>query len=127
MIFMYHLSLLYKEQVNIMTFETVYARELAMYVRENDSVVVDIRLPGNYEECHWQQAVNLPFEFTDDYEQILDKGQSIVFYCEHGGSSMQLARYLGRRGYKTATVIGGYEAMKKFDEKCLKKSNFVPQ
>ena len=103
-----------------MTFDTVYARELAMYVRENDAVVIDIRPPKNYEKCHWPEAINLPFDFTDDYEPLLDKNRYVVFYCEHGGSSMQLARYMGRRGYKTATVIGGFEAMKKFDEKCLK-------
>ena len=104
-----------------MTFDTVYARELAMYVRDKDAMVVDIRPPQKYEICHWPGAVNYPFDFTDSYEEILDKNRTIVFYCEHGGSSMQLARYLGRRGYKTATVMGGYEAMKKFDEKCLKK------
>ena len=34
--------------------------------------------------------------------------QSVIFYCTHGGSSMKLARYLGNRGFDTATVIGGY-------------------
>lgn len=104
-----------------MIFDTVYARDLDMYVRENRSIVIDIRSPRMYEECHWPDAINMPFEFTDSYEAVLDKKQAIVFYCEHGGSSMQLARYMGRKGYKAGTVIGGYEAMKKFDEKCLKK------
>ena len=48
---------------------------------------------------------------TDIYENVLRKDRYYILYCDHGGSSMQLARYLGRRGYKVASVIGGYTAM----------------
>lgn len=104
-----------------MVFDTVYARDLAMVEREKNALVVDIRLEREYEGCHWPGAVNLPFELTDSYEAVLDKERYLIFYCEHGSSSMQLARYMGRKGYHAATVIGGYEAIKKFDEKCFKK------
>jgi thiosulfate sulfurtransferase len=30
---------------------------------------------------------------------------------------MQLARQLGQEGYRTATVVGGYEAMRKLNKK----------
>jgi rhodanese-related sulfurtransferase len=40
----------------------------------------------------------------------------LVFYCAHGGNSMQTARRLGLQGYRTATVIGGYPAMAKWME-----------
>ena len=105
-----------------MTFDTVYARELAMYVRENDAVVIDIRPPKNYEKCHWPEAINLPFDFTDDYEPLLDKNRYVVFYCEHGGSSMQLARELGIKGYMVATVVGGYEGILKYQKKVVENN-----
>ena len=50
----------------------------------------------------------------------LDASQSVIFYCTHGGSSMKLARYLGNRGFDTATVIGGYNAMCGYQKKLQK-------
>ena len=70
-------------------------------------------LKREFEEEHWGGALSLPLHETDSYEEILDKRKRIILYCQHGGNSMQLARYLGRRGYNVATVIGGYETMKK--------------
>lgn len=104
-----------------MNFNIVYARELDMYVKRKNALLIDIRSERLFNECHWEAAVSMPFETTDSYEKLLDKRKPLIFYCEHGGSSMKLARYLGKKGYDTATVIGGYEAMKNFMEKCFKK------
>ena len=46
-------------------------------------------------------------------------------YCEHGGGSMQMARMLGQEGYQVATVVGGYEAMKKVQENYFKNRRNV--
>ena len=54
------------------------------------------------------------------HESELDASQSVIFYCTHGGSSMKLARYLGNRGFDTATVIGGYNAMCGYQKKLQK-------
>ena len=50
----------------------------------------------------------------------LPKRRRLILYCDHGGSSMQLARELGQEGYQVSTVVGGYEAMKKVRENYFK-------
>lgn len=103
-----------------MTFKIVYVRDLAMYVRENNALLIDIRSKSLYEKGHCNGAINMPLETTDSYEKQIDINQEYILYCEHGGNSMKLARYLGKRGYSVASLIGGYQAIKNFGEKCLK-------
>lgn len=59
-------------------------------------------------------AVNYPYDDISRGKRYLPKGRKLILYCEHGGGSMQMARMLGQEGYQVATVVGGYEAMKKF-------------
>ena len=62
----------------------------------------------------------MPMDITDSYEELLNRTQPVIFYCTHGGSSMKLARYLGNRGFDTATVIGGYNALCGYQKKLQK-------
>ena len=55
----------------------------------------------------------------------MPKGRKLILYCEHGGGSMQMARMLGQEGYQVATVVGGYEAMKKVQENYFKNRRNV--
>ncbi len=84
--------------------------------REQRAIVIDIRSRDEYRLGHWQGAINYPEEETKDYTKVLSRQRPIIIYCQHGGSSMQLARLLGRNGYEVGTVVGGYEAMKKLAE-----------
>ena len=45
-----------------------------------------------------------------------------MLVCEHGGSSMQLARELGIKGYMVATVVGGYEGILKYQKKVVENN-----
>ena len=55
----------------------------------------------------------------------LPRNRKMILYCEHGGGSMQIARKLGREGYRVATVVGGYEALKKVQETYFKNRRNV--
>ena len=91
-----------------------------MLRREKGAILIDIRSGEEYEKEHWKDAINLPEEDMNDYTKALSKRRCLILYCQHGGSSMQLARNLGKLGYSVGTVIGGYEAMKKFQESYFK-------
>ena len=69
---------------------------------------------------YFHVALSMPMDITDSYESELDASQSVIFYCTHGGSSMKQSRYLGNRGFDTATVIGGYNAMGGYEKKLQK-------
>lgn len=97
-----------------MTFGIVYPKDIEALRIKKRAILIDIRSRDKYREGHWEGAINYPEEDIEDYTKVLWKRRPIILYCQHGGSSMQLARTLGRSGYEVGTVIGGYEAMRKF-------------
>ena len=98
-----------------MKIEVVYQKDIERLRVERRAIVVDIRSRDAYRSGHWEGAINYPEDEVVDYTQVLGKNRMIILYCQHGGSSMQLARNLGRNGYTVGTVVGGYDAMKKID------------
>lgn len=99
-----------------MTFGIVYPKDIEVLRIKKRAILIDIRSRDKYREGHWEGAISYPEEEIEDYTKVLGKRRPIILYCQHGGSSMQLARTLGRSGYEVGTVIGGYEAMKKYKE-----------
>ena len=99
-----------------MTFAIVYPKDISRLRIEKRAIVIDIRSRDDYRQGHWEGAINYPEEDVEDYTKVLLKKRPIIIYCQHGGSSMQLARMLGRKGYEVGSVVGGYEAIKKFKE-----------
>lgn len=97
-----------------MTFGIVYPKDIERLRIEKRAILIDIRPRDAYREEHWEGAINYPEAEIEDYRKVLQKKRPIILYCQHGGSSMQLARTLGRAGYEVGTVIGGYEAMRKY-------------
>ena len=99
-----------------MTFAIVYPKDIERLRIEKRAILIDIRSKDAYREGHWEGAINYPEADVEDYTKVLTKKRPLILYCQHGGSSMQLARTLGRASYEVGTVIGGYEAMKKYKE-----------
>ena len=97
-----------------MTFGIVYPKDIERLRNEKRAILIDIRSRDAYREGHWEGAINYPEEEFEDYTKVLYKKRPVILYCQHGGSSMQLARALGRSGYEVGTVIGGYEAMMRY-------------
>lgn len=108
-----------------MDFQIVYASQLEQVLRESRGVLIDIREPEDYQAGHWPNAVNYPYEMFEQKKLRLPKNRKLILYCEHGGGSMQIARMLGRQGYQVATVVGGYEALKKVQETYFKNRRNV--
>lgn len=101
------------------TFEIVYASDVEKFVREHRAILIDIREREDYKRGHWPGAVNVPYDEMEKTMRI-PMNRYLLLYCEHGGGSMQMAKRLGQEGYRVATVIGGYEAMKKVQENYFK-------
>ena len=97
-----------------MTFAIVYPKDIEGLRIEKRAILIDIRSRNEYAQGHWEGAINYPEEEIEDYTKVLTRKRPIIVYCGHGGASMQLARTLGRSGYEVGTVVGGYEAMKKY-------------
>ena len=108
-----------------MDFTIVYASELMDRIRKSNALLVDIREKEDYAKGHWPGAFNYPYDDISRGKRYLPKGRKLILYCEHGGGSMQMARMLGQEGYQVATVVGGYEAMKKVQENYFKNRRNV--
>lgn len=80
-----------------------------------NSVLVDVRTPGEYAEGHVPGAVNIEDRLfarkNQAYvESILpDKTAHIYTYCYSGSRSGMAAAFLRQMGYMRAENIGGYE------------------
>ena len=97
-----------------MSFDIIYARDILKLAKIKNAIIIDIREKKEYEAEHLENAINIPYENEKVYEKMLSKRRYYILYCDRGGSSMKIARYLGRMGYKVATVIGGYDSIEKF-------------
>ena len=91
--------------------ETISAKMLDYYVGRFDALIIDLRDRKEYAKGHVQGAVNMPYAELEEKERFdFPKGKILVLYCDRGGASLKLARHLGKLGYKTRSVIGGFQA-----------------
>lgn len=89
--------------------ETISAKMLDYFIDRSDSVIIDIRDPDSYRKSHIRGAINYPYEELNSI-QNLPKDKLLIFYCQRGGSSMSAARLFLRKGYRTRSLVGGFEA-----------------
>lgn len=100
-----------------MTFELIYPQELQNIQRRENAEIIDIRSAKDYRKGHVAGAVHLSPDEMDDFEGRFQKNRFYILYCEYGGSSMQYARDLGRKGYRVGTVVGGWNAIRKYQDR----------
>lgn len=89
--------------------ETISAKMLDYYVGRSDALIIDLRERDAYAAGHVRTAVNVPYA---ELEERMDfpKMKTLIFYCERGGASMMAAKLMARLGWRTRSVIGGFEA-----------------
>jgi rhodanese-related sulfurtransferase len=81
-----------------------------------DAIFIDAREADEYKDGHIKGAINLPFDWWDDYwdevRPLLDPSKEIVAYC--GGQDCELSLFLARElkveGFEKAYVFfGGWQ------------------
>ena len=94
--------------------ETISAKMLDYYVDRMDSLIIDLRSEENYQKSHIKGAVSCPYDESEEPDNCLmgsfPQGKLLVFYGARGGASMKAAKRLAKRGYRTRSVIGGFQA-----------------
>jgi rhodanese-related sulfurtransferase len=71
---------------------------------------IDVRLPSEYEHCHFDQSVNVPLYFVRLKLKTLDPAVQYVVCCDNGRRSSAAAYILGERGFETYVLRGGIAA-----------------
>lgn len=89
--------------------ETISAKMLDYYVGRPDALIIDLRERETYRKVHIKSAINIPYGELDE-KKDLPQEKVLIFYCDRGGASMEAARRMVRKGYRTRSVIGGFTA-----------------
>ena len=98
-----------KKETDIMTFETISAREMDRYVNRRGYLLLDLRSPGEYAAGHMRGARSLPYDNIGPGIR-LQRDLIYILYCERGASSLLAARKLAAMGYRVKSVVGGLHA-----------------
>ncbi len=75
--------------------------------------LVDVRMPGEWEQMHIAQAISKPLPKLTAMLEDLDRGQPVAVHCKSGYRSSIATSMLKREGFtQVMNVIGGIDAWK---------------
>ena len=98
--------------------------EFAEQFNEN-SKIIDVRKPTEYEAEHVNEAFSRPLDLISDWAGNIDDSEHFFLHCAGGYRSMIAASILNSRGIRNFTEIDG--GFNKIKETSVPKSNFVCQ
>ena len=68
---------------------------------------LDVRLPSEFEHCHFDEAISVPLYFVRLKLKTLDPAVPYVVCCDNGRRSSAAAYILSERGFDTCVLRGG--------------------
>lgn len=95
---------------DFMGFDTIPAKNISLYADASRYCIIDVRTPEEYAQGHIPGAYNIPYEDFDEYLMRLTHKRSYVFYCDHGATSLLIARKMFREGHDVKSIVGGMNA-----------------
>jgi len=73
---------------------------------------VDVRTPGEYDELHYPDAINIPVEeLSTRLAELEPKDQPIVVYCRSGNRSAEAKSILDQNGFTNVTDGGALDIL----------------
>lgn len=70
-------------------------------------VIIDARIPAEYEEEHIQGAINIPVEALRNECETFDRSKTYITYCLNDARGMVAAFLLKNRGFNARCLRGG--------------------
>jgi glyoxylase-like metal-dependent hydrolase (beta-lactamase superfamily II)/rhodanese-related sulfurtransferase len=111
-----------KDGKNLDIIERITAEELEKELAK-DSLVFDVRKPGEYEAEHVENVPSIPLDFINEKMNLFPKNEPFILHCAGGYRSIIAASILKSRGFsEVKDVIGGYSAIAKTN---IARTNFV--
>lgn len=97
-------------------FENIRIQDAEKYIMPGD-ILIDLRDSKDYLKGHLPEAVNVPFDKLEDILKKIKINKKVFLYCETGSHSMLAARILSSKGYRVYNLYGGYERIKKTENR----------
>lgn len=104
------------------TIKRISAEDFAQNYNEN-SKVIDVRKPSEYESAHVNEAFQRPLSEINEWAANLDNDEHFFIHCAGGYRSMIAASILNSRGIRNFSEIDG--GFNKIKETSVPKSDFV--
>lgn len=83
--------------------------------QEGGAIVLDVRMPQEFEAGHIEGAVNVDF-LSDDFAMVLaelDRDTSYILHCKSGSRSMKALEVMQEHGFTSvAHLTAGYDGWK---------------
>lgn len=79
---------------------------------DKDAILIDVRSPQEYKEGHLAKSINIPlYDISRNIDnEIRDKENTIIVYCQSGNRSKKAIEILNKKGYKKLyNIIGGID------------------
>lgn len=90
---------------------------------QEDITLIDVRTPGEFEQGHLENSVNINIAGSSFKEEVgkLDKSQPVYVYCKVGGRSAKAASMLREMGFEEVYDLeGGIQNWEKSGMKVVK-------
>ncbi|MBL6279597.1 rhodanese-like domain-containing protein [Micromonospora fiedleri] len=81
----------------------------ALIANNPDTLIVDVRTPGEYDSAHVPGSINLPLDQVDAHlgRIVEDAGGRMLLICQSGARATQACTKLANAGLPAATVVTG--------------------
>ncbi len=87
--------------------ENIFPEEISLDTYLNDYMIIDARVPAEYQEEHIYGAVNIPVEALRRKCLDFDKTKKYITYCLNDSRGMVAAFLLKNRGFDAKCLRGG--------------------
>jgi CRP-like cAMP-binding protein len=87
--------------------ENIFPEEVSPETYLDDYVIIDARIPAEYEEEHIQGALNVPIEILRERCSRFDRSKKYITYCLNDSRGMVGAFLLKSRGFEAKCLRGG--------------------
>ena len=89
-------------------FKTIDVFNLKRMLSERDNfVLLDVREPEEFEICHIDGSILVPFSEIDDHLQDLDLSRQYVVYCKEGDRSLKAINLMSQFGFQNLYNLDG--------------------
>lgn len=105
-----------------MQFRIISCEMLEHHLQRNDVLLIDLRSYEEYQTEHIPTAIWKDWETLEDSIDVYLKDfpfppSWLILYCDHGNTSLLIARDLARNGYPVMSLNGGYAYWKKYQKR----------
>lgn len=90
--------------------ENIFPEEIPLETYLDDFIVIDARIPAEYEEEHIYGAINIPVEVLREKCAEFDKSKQYITYCLNDSRGMVATFLLRNRGFDSRCLRGGVSA-----------------